>query len=397
TREGSKLVTLDGKLVVPEGTLFQQFLEWCHKLPDREPPTWLGLPSNAENLLLTQRGNMLVQKILQLKALNDDVDEIAYDPTATAEFDQRSDEPKAAGAEKAELPTYMRQIHVMCTTWLNMLPTELPELHGLSGLPSASAANTNDPISRVFEREYTITRSLLATVRDDLAQVQRVCRNEQKQTNHLRSLLTHLNAGKIPPSWLETYTVPKDFTIAKWVMDFADRLDQIQRVTNQVTPGVSAKDVIRREGIWLGGLVFPEAFITATRQEAAKSLGTSLEELELAVKFAPLNGDGAGGNEFSLCRLRLEGARLRPGSEGEIIPLSEGGGEKLDAITLYWDRMPGSNAINGSLITLPVYLNSDRKDLLFSARVPVFAADAATPTSLVCKEATQRAIAIVAA
>ncbi|RUP48413.1 dynein heavy chain [Jimgerdemannia flammicorona] len=47
----------EGKgLVIPEGTKMEHFMLWVSKLPDREPPTWLGLPSNAEKVLLTFRG-----------------------------------------------------------------------------------------------------------------------------------------------------------------------------------------------------------------------------------------------------------------------------------------------------------------------------------------------------
>ncbi|TLD37835.1 cytoplasmic dynein-like protein 1 heavy chain 1 [Venturia nashicola] len=39
-------------LILPGGIKLEQFLEWVNKLPEREPPTYLGLPGNAEKLLL---------------------------------------------------------------------------------------------------------------------------------------------------------------------------------------------------------------------------------------------------------------------------------------------------------------------------------------------------------
>lgn len=59
----------DGGLMVPSGTSLQDFMAWIHKLPEREPPTYLGLPANAEKLLLVGLGRSLIgnlQKVLQL-------------------------------------------------------------------------------------------------------------------------------------------------------------------------------------------------------------------------------------------------------------------------------------------------------------------------------------------
>ena len=34
----------------------EQFLQWVERLPDNQTPSWLGLPNNAENVLLTNKG-----------------------------------------------------------------------------------------------------------------------------------------------------------------------------------------------------------------------------------------------------------------------------------------------------------------------------------------------------
>jgi dynein heavy chain 1 len=79
---GHKLVTasdaaVDGtadsmELVVPSGTSMQEFMGWIQRLPEREPPTYLGLPANAEKLLLVGLGRSLVG---DLKKVTDLLDE----------------------------------------------------------------------------------------------------------------------------------------------------------------------------------------------------------------------------------------------------------------------------------------------------------------------------------
>src|SRR4051812_13700442 len=46
----------DGSLTVPSGTGMKEFMEWINSLPEREPPTYLGLRANAEKLLLVGLG-----------------------------------------------------------------------------------------------------------------------------------------------------------------------------------------------------------------------------------------------------------------------------------------------------------------------------------------------------
>lgn len=53
------------------------FLKWIESLADRQTPAWLGLPNNAEKVLLTTRGTDLVTKLLKMQQLEDD-DELAY-------------------------------------------------------------------------------------------------------------------------------------------------------------------------------------------------------------------------------------------------------------------------------------------------------------------------------
>ena len=60
------------KLVVPPGTGYQEFMKWIHRLPEREPPTYLGLPANAEKLLLMGQGNELVGDLRKITELLDE-------------------------------------------------------------------------------------------------------------------------------------------------------------------------------------------------------------------------------------------------------------------------------------------------------------------------------------
>lgn len=62
----------DGGLLVPSGTNIQDFMGWIQKLPEREPPTYLGLPANAEKLLLGNLARSLIANVRKVTELLDE-------------------------------------------------------------------------------------------------------------------------------------------------------------------------------------------------------------------------------------------------------------------------------------------------------------------------------------
>jgi len=76
---GHKLVEGTGEqddLVVPSGTTLPDFMGWIQKLPEREPPTYLGLPANAEKLLLVGLGRSMIQKLKKVTDLLDEGEQL---------------------------------------------------------------------------------------------------------------------------------------------------------------------------------------------------------------------------------------------------------------------------------------------------------------------------------
>ena len=56
-----KLVNDSGQVVgIPDGSRLETFKTWINKLPDREPPVWLGLPDNSERLLYCEQGTLRI-------------------------------------------------------------------------------------------------------------------------------------------------------------------------------------------------------------------------------------------------------------------------------------------------------------------------------------------------
>lgn len=76
----------------------------------------------------------------------------------------------------------------------------------------------------------------------------------------------------IPDHW-RRYKVTKGMAVSQWIPNLARRLAQLENI--------SQLGVLDDVEVWLGGLFFPEAYVTATRQAVAHRNSWSLETLHL--------------------------------------------------------------------------------------------------------------------
>ncbi|KAJ3336987.1 hypothetical protein HDU93_001788 [Gonapodya sp. JEL0774] len=314
---GFKLVDGQGNndhgVVVAEGTKPDHFIEWVEALPDQEPPSWLGLPENADKVLSSNKGFAMLTKVRQMRNLLDD-DEVAYVP----EVPKGIKEDTRVGFVQ---PVWMRNLQSVCENLLGLLP------ESLSHLPCYSDS-FRDPLFRFFDREFKIGTNLLGSIRKDLGDVRMVCKGNGKQTNHIRGLMLSLTGGDIPSHW-KVYKIPKELSLNSFMQDLVSRLDQLNAVAMHCMPQSAGKfaqavvmsEIITGTPISIGALFMPDAFITATRQAVAQVNRWSLEDLVLDVEWV-----------------------------------------KRDMAV-----MPS----NEKYVTVPVYLNRDRTDLLFPVSLPV--------------------------
>lgn len=207
-------------IIMPEGIRRDHFLQFVENLSERQTPSWLGLPNNAEKVLLTNYGADLVAKLLKLQLLEDD-DEVVVESQG-----------KKKRSSSDGRPAWMRTLLNSATTWLRLIPNNLPILR-------RTVENIKDPLYRYFEREVNSASKLLEIVRHDLNDVVQICKGEKKQTNYHREIISNLAKGIIPNHWRK-YTVPQGCTVIQWITDFTDRIKQLQKVSQTSTSSGSS-------------------------------------------------------------------------------------------------------------------------------------------------------------
>ncbi len=63
----------------PSTTNIRDFVNWVNNLPEREPPTYLGLPANAEKLLLVGHGRKMISDLSRVTTLLDEGEQLMVD------------------------------------------------------------------------------------------------------------------------------------------------------------------------------------------------------------------------------------------------------------------------------------------------------------------------------
>lgn len=340
----------NNNIMIPEGIRRDEFLSWVESLDQTShSPTWLGLPPNAQRVILFNLGQDIIRKLLRLQALEDE-DEVLVT------ISQKAGDASADSSLVSELsggdvrPTYMKTLASDIETWLRYLPERLELL-------IRTAENIKDPLFRYFEREISCAARLLSEIRHDLSELKDICDPEKriKQTNYYREMIEKLVKEQIPEHWIR-YKVPKDMKVSSWMIDFGERLKQLTYVLENSSN-------LRRINVSLGKLLNPEAYITATRQYVAQANSWSLEELEM--EFVVIEGDkSADDGSFMIMNLQLEGATTR----NNKLHLTNAMATEIPRASLRWIRK--ENAANDKIfISLPVYLDPTRNDLLFTVEM----------------------------
>ena len=314
-------------LTIPDKRNNAGYLEWVNSLPSVESPEWSGLPNNAEKLVRETAARRFITEMNKIQGVEDE-------------------ELSSSGATQSQA-SWLTNVQEKGEKLLNSLPERVFSLQG------GEDAN-NNPIYRFLKREVGIAMKLLARVRDDLAKLIEMCKGNIKSTNELREVAHQLFNDSVPKSWQVYPSV--ELNVTEWILDLKNRVNQLNKITGEPDYGKSS--------LWLGGLIFPEAYLTATRQSVAQELKVPLDELVLSVEL-PEKITSVPATNFVLKGLCIEGAEWS--YEQNKLIMTDSLFSSLPPFMLKWS-VKDPEAMK-KMFPIPVYLNSMRKNLLFSVYI----------------------------
>jgi len=63
-------------LMLPTTTSWNGFKDWINELPEREPPSYLGLPADAEKMLLIEQGRVVISNVAKVVRILDESEQV---------------------------------------------------------------------------------------------------------------------------------------------------------------------------------------------------------------------------------------------------------------------------------------------------------------------------------
>jgi dynein heavy chain 1, cytosolic len=313
-------------ITIPERRNNAGYLEWIENLPAVENPEWSGLPNNAEKLLRELESSRFIQEMNKIQGVEDE-------------------ELSEGSSEKKTKVSWLVTVEQKASKLYDTLPGQVNHLD-----KGGEVAHKN-PIYRFLKREIGVVAKLLNRVRHDLHKLIEMCKGQAKSTNDLREIARDMFNDIVPKSWRVYQTM--ELNVTEWIMDLRNRVLQLNKVSDERDFG--------KRGMWLGGLVFPEAYLTATRQHVAQSLRLPLDELVLNVELPQTIGDSIEETDFVVSGMCIEGAEWS--YETNKLVMTDNLFYQLPSVILRWTKK--STEITNKFY-IPVYLNNTRKNLLFS-------------------------------
>lgn len=312
-----------------EGMKYGHFMQWIDNLPENETPEWIGLSNNVSKLTKLNQANATFLKYLKISNSNEEDFE-----SENTEIEEIVD----------DTPSWSKLLKPTIQAWLQELPLQLEE--SLSQI-------TSNPLTRFFRRELDATSQLLSTIRYDLNELLKACDGSIRVTNDHRLLIDQINRGTVPLSW-KLFNCSKTLTVDMWITDFVKRIRNLFEIKEQIENNVD----ITKISVWMGGLLSPEAYLTATRQYISHKYQIPLEALVLEISLRYESGVTT---PFIIRGLQLECSGLE---DNRVVP-SEELSMPLPDIYLSW--VQGSDA--SQKLKLPLYLNSSRDNLLCAVSI----------------------------
>ena len=157
----------------PEGNKKKQFMEWIEQLPNKNSPTWLGLPETAEDMLLCTVGTSTLRKLLQMQDVSEEEEE-GQEGQVEQEADTGRKRRRSVivqnddgnNTDTKTVSSWIVKLKILCQGWYDALSvlnmTERTEKSGRQQEQNAT------PLSRFFDRELNVGRTLLYVIRTDL-------------------------------------------------------------------------------------------------------------------------------------------------------------------------------------------------------------------------------------
>lgn len=224
----------------PAPTTYERYLEHIEKELQGDTPIAFGLHPNAEIGFRTEQSDQLFRLLEDLQEADADAGETGMSPQRIAE-QALSDIMEKFGEPKFDLMDI-----------------------------AAAIEDGRGPFQNVFYLECEQMHKLIMEMQRSLRELSLGFDGELTMSDSMEGLMTSLFMDRVPSGWAKL-SWPSLRPLGSWLADLHKRVEQLQNWVSQPLeiPGVT----------WMSGLINPQSFLTAIRQQAAQRQNLELDKL----------------------------------------------------------------------------------------------------------------------
>lgn len=326
--------TIVANVTLPQSKNIQDYISTIDQLPDDDKPTFFGLPANIE-----RSAQILVsQKVLsQLKVLMRSVE-------VGGKFDREA---------------WNRELGPILAMWKKLNQGSTQNLIQCKIEPPSGSENRSPVVSFVLLERYNAVK-LVQTIHSTLSSLSKVIRGTILLTSDVQKLANSLLLQETPLQWQASWEGPDD---------------PIQYMHTIVGKGMALQGWVKKaesgsllkEDLDLADLFHPNTFLNALRQQAARELKTSMDELKFYCTWR--GGIPTAKTIVKICGLQLEGCSF----DGSRLSENQRDSPTVCSIPpcqAAWIQKSSGAASSSDVISLPVYTSATRESIVTFLDVP---------------------------
>ena len=146
-------------LKIPDCRNYEGFSTWIDEMEDIKSPELLGLPANAEQMLLIKHGQHVTDQLLLLQDSVEHESVSSADEAPAAAAGKKRKQARAETKEADDKPAWLLSLGRSVVEWLRVLPSP----NDVKPLPKGAELEkaVQNPLFRCLQREYYMAVDLL--------------------------------------------------------------------------------------------------------------------------------------------------------------------------------------------------------------------------------------------
>eukprot|EP00899_Mesostigma_viride_P029629 jgi/Mesvir1/9851/Mv22388-RA.1 len=329
-----------GGLMLPTSAHHRDYMDLIQRLPEADSPSYFTLPANIDRAAQQANGEAVIR---QLKAMS-------VSTSAERSFDREQ---------------WSKTLAPILKVW-EKLGASHPALKEALRPNEAAAKPGGTPVDNFVLMERVHGRSLVALLDASLKGIGDVLAGRAMLSPAIQKDAQALLHNTVPAKWDAAWEAPDDDNPLGYVRAVMARCVALEDWMASVKAGK-----LLEGGLDLSALFHPGTFLNALRQQTARKMKVSMDELKLATCFnaSRLGASASTSIPVNIKGLVMQGAQFDGARLSELSSDSPSTSE-VPACIVMWIQKKEQFPYEGGYLSVPLYVTFSRRRLLTEVQLP---------------------------